>query len=84
MKQETMGWQLHQVDYMQIISTSFQTDNHASISPLNFYWCPINTVKAFIFKFFFTIHYKSNKKWPKVNVSKKTGKHFLSKTNTSK
>jgi len=30
--QEMMGWQWHQLDYMQIICTSLQTDNHASIS----------------------------------------------------
>ena len=30
-----MGWQWHQLDYMQIICTSLQTDNHASTSPLN-------------------------------------------------
>jgi len=25
-----MGWQWHQLDHMQIICTSLQTDNHAS------------------------------------------------------
>jgi len=30
-----MGWQWHQLDYMQIICTSLQTDNHASTSPVN-------------------------------------------------
>jgi len=34
MKQQMMGWQLHQLDRMQIIYTSLQTDNHANISPL--------------------------------------------------
>jgi len=34
MKQEMMGWQLHQLDHMQIICTSIQTDNHTSTSPL--------------------------------------------------
>jgi len=29
-----MGWQLHQLDHMQIICTLLQTDNHASTSPL--------------------------------------------------
>jgi len=29
-----MGWQWHQLDHMQIICTSLQTDNHASTSPL--------------------------------------------------
>jgi len=29
-----MGWQWHQLDHMQIICTSLQTDNHTSISPL--------------------------------------------------
>jgi len=31
------GWQWHQLDHMQIICTSLQTDNHASTSPLIFY-----------------------------------------------
>jgi len=25
-----MGWQWHQLDHMQVICTSLQTDNHAS------------------------------------------------------
>jgi len=37
MKQEMMGWQWLQLDHMQIICTSLQTDNHASTSPLNFF-----------------------------------------------
>jgi len=32
MKQEMMGWQWHQLDHMQILRTSLQTDNHASAS----------------------------------------------------
>jgi len=32
-----MGWQWHQLDHMQIIRTSLQTDNHASISSLSSY-----------------------------------------------
>jgi len=32
-----MGWHWHQLDHMQIICTSLQTDNHASSSPLSFY-----------------------------------------------
>jgi len=35
MKQETMGTQWHQLDHMQIGSL-VQTDNHSSISSLNF------------------------------------------------
>jgi len=31
-KQEMMGWQWHQLDHMQIICTSLQTDNQARIS----------------------------------------------------
>jgi len=31
-KQEMMGWQWHQLDHVQIICTSLQSDNHASIS----------------------------------------------------
>jgi len=31
-----MGWQWHQLDHMQIICTSLQTDNHTSTSPLRF------------------------------------------------
>jgi len=37
MKQEMMGWQWHQLDHMQIISTLLQTDNHASTLSLSFY-----------------------------------------------
>jgi len=32
-----MGWQWHQLDHMQIICTSLQTDNHTSTSPLSFH-----------------------------------------------
>jgi len=32
-----MGWQWHQLVHMQIICTSFQTDNHASTPSLNFF-----------------------------------------------
>jgi len=32
-----MGWQWHQMDHIQIICTSLQTDNHTSTSPLSFY-----------------------------------------------
>jgi len=32
-----MGWQWHQLDHVQIICTSLQTDNHASTSPFSFY-----------------------------------------------
>jgi len=35
-KQEMMGWEWHQLDHMQIICTSLQTDNNASTSSLNF------------------------------------------------
>ena len=31
-----MEWQCYQLDHMQIIYTWLQTDNHASISLLNF------------------------------------------------
>jgi len=37
MKQEMMGRQWHQLDHMQIICISLQTDNHASTSSLNFF-----------------------------------------------
>jgi len=37
MKQDTMGWQWQQLDHMQMIYTSLQTDNHASTSSLNFF-----------------------------------------------
>jgi len=32
-----MKWQWHQLDHMQIICTSLQTNNHVSTSPLSFY-----------------------------------------------
>jgi len=47
-----MGWQWHQLDHMQIICTLIQTDNHASISSLDFrqagcsFWCPTKSVKT--------------------------------------
>jgi len=37
MKQEMTGWQWHQLDHMQIICPSLQTDNHTSTSPLSLY-----------------------------------------------
>jgi len=52
MKQQMMGWQWHQLDHMQIICISLQTDNHTSTSSLNVLqaacssWCPTNSVKA--------------------------------------
>jgi len=33
----SVGCQWHQLDHMQIICTSLETDNHASTSPLSFY-----------------------------------------------
>ena len=35
-----MGWQWHQQDHMQVICSSFQTDNHASNSSLKFFYDP--------------------------------------------
>jgi len=51
-KQEMMVWQWHQLDHIQIICTSLQTDNHTSTSVLNFMQTgcsschPTNSVKA--------------------------------------
>jgi len=45
-----MGCQWHQLNHMQIICTSLQTDNNASTSPLSVLqarcssWCPTNSV----------------------------------------
>jgi len=36
LEREMMGWQWHQLDHMQIICTSRQTDNHVTTSPVNF------------------------------------------------
>jgi len=36
MKQEMMGWQWHQLDHLQIVCTSLQTDNHTSTTSSNF------------------------------------------------
>jgi len=33
-----MGWQWHQLDRMQIMCTSLQTDDHANTSPLSFFY----------------------------------------------
>jgi len=47
-----MGWQWHQLNHMQIICTTLQTDNHARTPSLNFLRagcpsrCPTNSVKA--------------------------------------
>ena len=57
-----MGWQWHQLDHMQISCISFQTDNHANISPLSFKQAgcpschPTNSVRAL--KAIFHIHWK--------------------------
>ena len=32
-----LGWQWHQLDHMETICTSLQTDNHTNTSSLNFY-----------------------------------------------
>jgi len=32
-----IGWHWHQLDHMQVICTSLQTDNHASTSSLQFF-----------------------------------------------
>jgi len=32
-----LGWQWHQLDHMQTICTSLQTDNHTNTPSLNFY-----------------------------------------------
>jgi len=32
-----LGWQRHQLDHMQTICTSLQTDNHTNTSSVNFY-----------------------------------------------
>jgi len=37
LKQEMMGWQLHQLDHMQIICTTLQIDNNASTTSVTFY-----------------------------------------------
>jgi len=52
MKPEMIGWQWHQLDDMQIICTTIQTDNHASTSLLNVLqarcssWRPTKNVKV--------------------------------------
>jgi len=35
--EQQMGWQWHQMDHMQIICTSLQTDDHATTSTLDSY-----------------------------------------------
>ena len=40
LKQKVMGWQWHQLNHMQIICTSLQTDNHASTSSLHIFYRP--------------------------------------------
>jgi len=46
-----LGWQWHQLDHMQTIRTSLQTDNHTNTSSLNWQagcssWRPTNSVKV--------------------------------------
>ena len=54
LKQEMVGWQWHQLDHMQIIGTTFQTDNHASTPSLNCLrarcssWLPTNSCRMLI------------------------------------
>jgi len=43
-----MGWQWHQLDHMQIICISLQTDNHASTSPLSPDALPAIQLKAVV------------------------------------
>jgi len=65
MKQETIGWQWHQLDHVQIICTLLHTDNHVSTWSLKFLqarcssWHP-NSVKALkvIIPFHTTINVK--------------------------
>ena len=40
LKQEITGWQWHQLNHMQIICTSLQTDNHGSTSSLHIFYRP--------------------------------------------
>jgi len=37
LEQERMGWQWYQLDHVQIICTSLQSDNHSSTPPFSFY-----------------------------------------------
>ena len=52
LKQEMMGWQWHQLDHMQIICTTLQSDNLASMPSLSFLlagcssWRTTNSVNA--------------------------------------
>ena len=40
LKQEMMGWQWHQLNHVQIICTSLQTDNHANTSSIHIFHRP--------------------------------------------
>jgi len=50
MTQEMIGWQWHQLDHMEIICTSLQTDNHTSTTSWarwhSSFCCPTDSVKA--------------------------------------
>ena len=67
LKQETMGWQWHQLDHMQINCATLQTDNHANTPSLNFLWAgcsswhPTNSVKPLKAKHLNYNHYYINK-----------------------
>jgi len=46
-----MGWQWHQLDQMQIICTTLETDNHAITSSLIFYMLDaLHDAKAIVLK----------------------------------
>jgi len=47
MKQELMGWQCHQLDHMEIICTSLQTDNHTNtVTPHHSIFCGLDALPA--------------------------------------
>jgi len=74
LEQEMAGWEWHQLDHMQIICTSLQTDNHASTSPLSFLQAgcpschPTNSIKALFFTCLEQVEGKGRGNRPKSSV----------------
>jgi len=72
LEQEIMEWQWHQLGHMQIICTSFQTDNHASSSPLSF-CLPVNSSHDEVVKRW-SRHTVNSSQWTRHKGSTKTVK----------
>jgi len=80
-----MGWQWHQLDHMQIICTSLQTDNHTSTLSLNFLQgnALLDAVKwvSVCLSVCLSTHCTKLCSWQKGNISLFCDDHFPDSTN---